>query len=93
VLTISILQVIVLLSTNYFDFNQPEIKHMNVMDVEEVSEALKDRKLNVVAEATGLTPNTLSEIKNGRATNPTIKTLKALSDYFNGTCYGDCNNE
>ncbi|MBT7915106.1 helix-turn-helix domain-containing protein, partial [Candidatus Bathyarchaeota archaeon] len=38
-------------------------------------------------------PNTLSEIKNGRATNPTIKTLKALSDYFNGTCYGKCNNE
>lgn len=63
---------------------------MNVMNVAELRNALQDRKLNVVAEATGLSVNTLSELKNGRADNPTIKTLKALSDYFNGTCYNNC---
>ena len=68
-------------------------KNMNVMDVTELREALQDRKLNVLAEATGVHVNTLSELKNGRATNPKLSTLKALSDYFNGTRYGKCNNE
>jgi len=56
---------------------------MNVMDIDELIEALQDRKLSLVAEATGIHPNTLSDIKNGRSDNPTLKTLKALSDYFN----------
>ena len=63
---------------------------MNVMDVAELRNALKDRRLNIVSEATGVHPNTLSRIREGEQTNPKLSTLKALSDYFNGTCYGGC---
>lgn len=63
---------------------------MNLLDVAEVQKALQDRKLSVVAEATGIHPNTLSMLRRGEQENPTLKTLKALSDYFNGTCYGGC---
>ena len=66
---------------------------MPVMSMDEIKSALEDRKLNVVAKAIGVHPNTLSELKNGRLTNPRYSTLEALSDYFNTTCHRECDNE
>ena len=43
---------------------------------------LQDRKLYKVAAVTGIHENTIRAIAKGQNTNPTLNTLKALSDYF-----------
>jgi transcriptional regulator with XRE-family HTH domain len=43
---------------------------------------LEDRKLDVVSAKTGVHRNTLSAIRDGRNENPTLRTLEALSEYF-----------
>lgn len=43
---------------------------------------LQDRKLDVVSAKTGLHRNTLAAIRDGRNSNPTLKTVEALSEYF-----------
>jgi transcriptional regulator with XRE-family HTH domain len=52
------------------------------MDVEKISEALKDRNLSRVADATGLHRNTLSRIKSGKSKWLSAGTLKILTDYL-----------
>lgn len=51
------------------------------MTYAEIQTALGDRKLKVVAEATGLHPDTLSAIRAGKA-NPTERTLNKLRAYL-----------
>lgn len=55
-----------------------------MLTVEEIAVALKDRRIPLLAKATGLHPNTIYAIRDGRVTRPAHKTVKALSDYLTG---------
>jgi DNA-binding Xre family transcriptional regulator len=53
-----------------------------MMTLDQIKGLLHDRKLNVVADATGVHRNTLSAIRDGKNTNPTLRTIEALSLYL-----------
>ncbi len=53
-----------------------------MMTLESIREALKDRRVSMVAEATGLHYNTVRDLRDNENANPTYKVLKALSDYL-----------
>lgn len=53
-----------------------------MMTVEQVKEALADRRIPLVSEATGLHYNTIKNIRDGITTDPGSSTLKKLSDYL-----------
>lgn len=55
-----------------------------MLDLDEIRAKLADRRLNVVADATGLHRNTVSDIASGRIINPSYLAVKALSDYLTG---------
>lgn len=55
-----------------------------MLTVEEIREGLRDRNLRAVARSTGLHPNTVYTIADGKNTNPSHRTLKKLSDYLGG---------
>ena len=63
---------------------------MSIMSLEELRDALQDRRLDVVSRATGIHANTLGKIKRGEQQNPKLSTVEALSEYFNTTCHGGC---
>jgi len=50
--------------------------------MEEVREALSDRKLKLVSKETGLTYHTVLEVANGKRPNPTYDTYMALVKYL-----------
>lgn len=52
------------------------------MSLDEIILRLEDRRLQRVAEATGLSYQTLRTIVNGENKNPTLSTIKALEDYL-----------
>jgi hypothetical protein len=52
--------------------------------LERIREALKDRRLAVVADACGLHYNTLRAIRDGEKTNPTYTTMSRLEAYLGG---------
>lgn len=53
-----------------------------MMTLESVREALRDRRVSMVAKATGLHYNTVRDVRDNPEANPTYKVLKALSDYL-----------
>jgi hypothetical protein len=53
-----------------------------MMTLEEVREKLLDRRIDMVADATGLHYSTVCDVRSGKNDNPSYKTVKALSDYF-----------
>lgn len=53
-----------------------------MMTLEQIRQALRDRRPGLVAEATGLHSNTVRDVRNNPSANPTYKVLKALSDYL-----------
>lgn len=53
-----------------------------MMTLHQIKRLLADRKLTLVASATGIHRNTLAEIRDNPEANPSHKTLAALSDYF-----------
>lgn len=53
-----------------------------VLTLEEVRKRLQDRRIDVVAEATGLHYGTVQEVRAGKSENPSYQTIKVLSDYF-----------
>lgn len=55
-----------------------------MMTLDKIMSALKDRRLDVVSDATGVHRNTLSAIRSGTVKNPSYATVKALSDYLTG---------
>lgn len=57
------------------------------MNLEDIKNSLKDKRLAMIAEATGLHYNTLRDIRDNPQTNPTYKVLKLLSDYLTNTAY------
>lgn len=54
------------------------------MDLEQIKELLQDRRVGVVAKATGLSAVTVARIRDGRQTNPEYDTLQKLIAYFAG---------
>lgn len=59
-----------------------------MLTIEEIREKLLDRRLQMLADATGIHYATIQAIRNGRVTNPSYETIKALSDYFEGKANG-----
>jgi len=53
-----------------------------MLTLDEIREGLKDRRLLVVAEATGIHANTLMEVRDNPLANPTYKVFKLLNDYL-----------
>lgn len=53
-----------------------------MLTLEQIREALRDRRPGLVADATGLHLNTVREVRDNPSANPTYKVLKALSDYL-----------
>lgn len=56
-----------------------------MLEVSEIARLLKDRRLDLVSEATGLSPQTISRIRDGLTIDPSVSTVKALSDYLTKT--------
>lgn len=53
-----------------------------MLDLNQIVLLLKDRRLSVVAEATGLSVGTIAAIRDGKETNPKYGTLSLLSGYL-----------
>ena len=53
-----------------------------MLTIYEISEALKDRRIPVVAKAIGVHHNTVSAIRDGRVKSPSHRVVVALSDYL-----------
>ena len=53
-----------------------------MLTLKEIRSALADRRLDVVAEATGLHPNSIARIRDGKNENPRHETVDALSRYL-----------
>jgi transcriptional regulator with XRE-family HTH domain len=56
-----------------------------MMTLEQVRQHLKDRRLTVVADRTGLHYQTVWRISAGEAEKPSYEVIKRLSDYLEGT--------
>lgn len=54
----------------------------NMLTLEQIRAQLQDRRLTVIAERTGLHPNTLRDIRNNADCNPSHRVLSALSCYL-----------
>jgi hypothetical protein len=54
----------------------------NMLTLTEIQERLWDRRIGVVADATGINRKTLWAIVSGRTKNPSYEVIKKLSDYF-----------
>jgi len=63
---------------------QRAVTEKKPMTLEKVREALKDRRIDVVAKATGLSKDAISDIRNGNSTNPRYQTVQRLADYLMG---------
>lgn len=55
-----------------------------MLTIEEIKQRLSDRNIKAVAEAIGVSRQTISNIKNGKNTTPAYQTVKAISDYLEG---------
>ena len=53
-----------------------------MMTLDQIKAALLDRRIAMVAQATGLHANTVIEVRDSPKANPTYRVLKALSDYL-----------
>jgi transcriptional regulator with XRE-family HTH domain len=54
----------------------------NMMTLEEIAARLKDRRIDMVCEKTGLSRPTVHAVRSGQNKNPSLKTMKALSNYL-----------
>ena len=53
-----------------------------MLTFQQIRERLQDRRLDAVAEATGLHPNSIARIRDGKNLNPKHSTVAALSAYL-----------
>lgn len=53
-----------------------------MIKIEEVRAALADRRVDVVASATGLHRNTIAAIRDGKSANPRYSVIVALAKYL-----------
>lgn len=61
-----------------------KLQKVGQMTLEQISEALTDRRLSVVARATGLTRETIRRFRDGKAQKPEHETVRRLVAYFEG---------
>jgi predicted transcriptional regulator len=54
-----------------------------MLTTEEIRKLLADRRLDIVAKATGISPLTVARIRDGKG-DPKASTLEALSRYLEG---------
>jgi len=54
-----------------------------MLTTEEIRKMLADRRLDIVAKATGISPLTVARIRDGKG-DPKASTLEALSRYLEG---------
>lgn len=54
----------------------------HMLTIQEIKDALSDRKLTVVSDATGINRNTLAAIRDGQNLNPRSETVRKLSEYL-----------
>jgi transcriptional regulator with XRE-family HTH domain len=52
------------------------------MDLERIKSLLQDRRLSIIAKATGLSTLTVANIRDGETKNPSYETIKKLNEYF-----------
>ena len=55
-----------------------------MLDLVEIQKMLQDRVLSKVAKATGLSAQTIADIREGKQKSPRYETMRALSNYFEG---------
>jgi len=53
-----------------------------MMTLQDIQDALADRRIDKVSEATGLHPNTIRDVRDNPRANPTWRTVSALSAYL-----------
>lgn len=53
-----------------------------MLTVEQIAARLADRRVPLVAAATGLHHNTIYAIRDGKVSDPSHRVIKALSDYL-----------
>ena len=53
-----------------------------MMKLEDIRSLLQDRRVVVVAEATGIHFNTIREIRDNKDANPTYRVITKLADYL-----------
>lgn len=56
-----------------------------MMTLECIRQALQDRRIEMVATATGLHYNTIRAIRDNQQANPEYRTIQTLSDYLERT--------
>jgi predicted transcriptional regulator len=54
----------------------------DMLDLDNIKTMLQDRVLSKVSDATGLSAQTIADIRDGKQTSPRYSTIKALSDYL-----------
>ena len=59
-----------------------------MLTIEKIRELLQDRNLEAVSKVTGLSRQTLSTIRSGKAKEPSYNTIKIISDYLEGKANG-----
>jgi len=58
------------------------MSNKELLSLEDIQRLLKDKRLYVVSNATGLSFPTLKKMADGKKENFTYKTIKAISDYL-----------
>lgn len=53
-----------------------------MMTLEQIQDALKDRRPKMVAQETGLHLNTIIKVRDNQDANPTYRVIEALSRYL-----------
>lgn len=56
-----------------------------MMKLEELRGLLQDRRVSIVAKATGIHFNTIREIRDNKDANPTYRVITKLADYLDST--------
>ena len=59
-------------------------KEQTAMTLEEIKEKLKDRRLSMVALATGLSRQAIHNVVTGKTPNPSHETVRRLMEYLEG---------
>ena len=52
------------------------------MTPEQIRDALQDRRIDAVADATGIHRNTFAHLRSGKTTSPSWETMRKLSEYL-----------
>ena len=53
-----------------------------MLTIQQIRDALRDRRISMVAAATGLHYNTIKNVRDNVNSNPSYKVLKKLTDYL-----------